>query len=225
MSSTVPLGLLNPRLVTAPEPFGYKTAWFAVRSEDTNAVAKAIELEKAEQVNWQYGVWHAYEYNDYQIFVTPPVKGWVLALGTPIVWESDDHACERLVQLSKQFNETQLFASVRTSSAYLWARAVDGKLLRLFYDGDGERRVTGENTETEKELGFNFFDATSPESSEPGYWDRKDLAFPDEDCVLKVAGKWSVDPSRLDKMGLAPSLGLLGNPSASYPPKPKPIHR
>jgi hypothetical protein len=176
-------------------------------------------------VNWQYGVWHANEYNDYQIFVTPPVKGWVLALGTPVVWESDDHAHERMVQLSKQFGEAQLFASVRTSSAYLWARAVNGKLLRLFYDGDSERRVAGENTETEKELGFNFFDATSSESSQPGYWDRKDLAFPDEHCVLKVAEKWSVDPSRLGKMGLAASLGLLGDPNASYPPKPKPIRR
>src|ERR1700688_2761225 len=39
MGSTLPPGLLNPRLVTAPEPFGYKTAWFAVCSEDINAVA------------------------------------------------------------------------------------------------------------------------------------------------------------------------------------------
>jgi hypothetical protein len=225
MASNVPPGLLNPHIVTPPEPFGYKTAWFAVRSEDMNAVAKAIGLESPEQVNWQYGVFHAYEYNDYQIFVAPPVKGWVLALGTPVVWEADDHAHERTVRLSKQFGETQLFASVRTSSAYLWARAVNGKLLRLFYDGDGERRVIGENTEAEEELGFNFFDATSPESSQPGYWERKDLTFPNDDCVLKVAGKWSVDPSKLDKMGLEASLGLLGNPNATYPPKPQPIHR
>lgn len=81
MGSTLRPGLLNPHLVTVPEPFSYKTAWFAVRSEDINAVAKAIELESPEQVNWQYGVWHAYEYNDYQVFVTPPVKGWVLTVG------------------------------------------------------------------------------------------------------------------------------------------------
>jgi len=55
MGSTVPPGLLNPRLVTTADPFGYQTAWFAVRSEEINTVTKAIELERAEQVNWQYG--------------------------------------------------------------------------------------------------------------------------------------------------------------------------
>jgi hypothetical protein len=85
--------------------------------------------------------------------------------------------------------------------------------------------VFGEETDAEKELGFNFFDGSSPESTQPGYWQRKDLRFPDEDCVLKIAAKWSVDPSKLSETGLTASLGLLGNPSASYPPKPKPISR
>src|ERR1700732_1515110 len=60
-------------------------------------------------------------------------------------------------------------------------------------------------------------DATSPQSIQPGYWERKDLTFPNEDCVLKVAGKCSVNPSKLDKMGLEASLGLLRNPDATYP--------
>ena len=223
MKSNVPQGLLNRSLPTPPEPFGYKTAWFAVRSEDLNAVAIAIELQKPEQVNWQYGVLHAHEYNDYQIFVPPPVRGWVLAVGMPIVWEADDHANERMVGLSKQFREAQLFASVRTSDAYLWARAVDGKVVRLFYEADGQRRVIGEQTDVEKALGFSFFDSSSSESSQPGYWQRKDLTYPNEECVVKIAGKWSIDPSKVDQMGLPPSLGLLGSPSASYPPRPKPI--
>jgi hypothetical protein len=223
MKSNVPEGLLNRSLPSPPMPFGYKTAWFAVRSEDVDAVARAIELQNPEPVNWQYGVRHAGEYNEYQIFVTPPVQGWVLAVGMPIVWEADDYAQERMIGLSKQFRETQLFGSVRTSDVYLWARAVDGKLVRLFYEGDGQRRVIGKQTDAEKALGFNFFDSSSSESSQPGYWQRKDLTYPDEECVLKIAAKWSMDPSKVDQMGLPPSLGLLGNPSASYPPKPDPI--
>jgi hypothetical protein len=225
MTFNAPEGLRNPRMVTPPQPFGYKTAWFAVRSQDINAVATAIELQKPDQVNWQYGLWHAHEYNDYQIFVTPPVNGWVLAVGMPIVWDVDAHADERMVQLSKQFGDAQLYASVRTSSAYLWARAIDGKLIRFFYYGDGDQRVVGESTVEEKEFGFHFFDASSPESTQPGYWERKDLTFPNEDCVLKIAAKWSVDPTKVDDMAPAPSLGLLGSPSDSYPPKPKPIRR
>jgi hypothetical protein len=90
-----------------------------------------------------YGIWHAYQYDDYQMFVSPPVNGWVLVMGMPIVWEADSHAVERMVELSKQFDEVQLFASVRTSSSYMWARASKGKLVRLFYEGDGERSGAG----------------------------------------------------------------------------------
>jgi hypothetical protein len=74
-------------------------------------------------------------------------------------------------------------------------------------------------------LGFRFFDASSPESTRLGYWQRKDLTHLDEDYVLKVAAKWSVDPSKLDKIGLPPLMGLIGSPSASYPPTPKQVRR
>jgi hypothetical protein len=90
--------------------------------------------------------------------------------------------------------------------------------------GRGAALKIGDITDAEKEVGVKLFDASSPESSEPGYWQRKDLTFLDESYVLKIAAKWSIDPSKLDEMGLVGSLGLLGNPSSSYPPKPKPIH-
>jgi len=225
VNSNISPGLKDPALLTPPQPFGYKTAWFAIHSEEPQAVAAAVELRRPQTVNWEYGTWHAYQYDDYQMFVSPPVNGWVLVMGMPIVWEADSHAVERMVELSKQFEEVQLFASMRTSSSYMWARTSKGKLIRLFYEGDGERRVTGEETAEEKALGFKFFDSSSPESQKPGYWDRKDLTYLDEEHVLQVAARWSVDPSKLDQMGLKPVLGLLGDPSASYPPKPKPIRR
>lgn len=212
--------LKDPKLLTAPAPFGFKTAWFTIRSEDSGAVAEALEVKNPQSVNWEYGVWSGYS-NDYRIFVSPPVRSWVLAMGLPILFEADDHAFERVVDLSKRFGEAQFFASMRVSSCYMWACASQGSLLRMFYEGDGQRRVLGEETATERELGFKFFDPSSPESQEPGYWERKDLTFPDEQSVLEVAAKWSIDPSKLDEMELPPAYGLLGKPSASYPPKPE----
>jgi hypothetical protein len=202
-------------------PFGYKTAWFAVRSTNVNAVAEALQLGEPQPANWQYGVWHSGEPDDYAIFVSPPVNGWILAVGVPILFEADGHATQRMIELSRQFGEVQLFASMRISDAYVWARAKNGQLVRRFYEGDGDRSETGAQTEEERELGQKFFDAGSPEAKDPGYWKRKDLVFLDEQYVLKVAGKWSVDPSKLDELGLAPALGVLGKASASYPPRPK----
>jgi hypothetical protein len=223
MAANVPPGLNNSSLMTAPWPFGYKTAWLAIRSDDPKAVAVALELQNVESTNWVYGVWHAVETDDYQIFITPPVKGWVLAVGMPFLFEADAHQEKRIIELSKRFGEAQFFASMRTSSAYLWARAANGKLVRLFYEGDGTRRTEGGQTPEEKQLNFKFFDSSSPESSQPGYWQRKDLTFVDDTCVLNVADKWSVDPSKLDQMGLTPAFGLLGSPSTNYAPKPNSI--
>jgi hypothetical protein len=128
-----------------------------------------------------------------------------------------------MVELSRQFGEAQLFASMRISNAYIWARARNGKLERRFYDVDGQHNETGEVTEEEKSLGLEFFEDSSPDSKAPGYWVRKDLVFVGEEHVLQVAGRWSVDPSKLDQMGLVPAQGLIGEASVSYPPKPQPI--
>jgi hypothetical protein len=224
MSSNLSPGLANRNLPVPPLPFGYKTAWFAIRSNDTKAVADALQLQTPLPANWQCGIWHAVETEDYSIFVTPPVDGWTLAVGVPVLFEAEDHATQRMIELSQRFGEAQLYASMRISDAYVWARATDGHLVRRFYEGDGKREETGDYSDAEKELGVKFFDASSPESKEPGYWKRKDLIFVDEEYVLKVAGKWSVNPSKLNELGLPPSLGLLGEASVSYPPKPRAVH-
>lgn len=38
-----------------PRPFGYKTAWFAVKTSDTNAVISALNLRHVETSSWEYG--------------------------------------------------------------------------------------------------------------------------------------------------------------------------
>jgi hypothetical protein len=215
-----PPGLDDRALLTPPVPFGYKTAWFAIRSTDMQGVAAALRLVDPQPAGWQYGIWHSVETRDYQIFVMPPIHGWILAAGLPILWEADDHATERMVKLSEKFGEVQFFGSMRVSGVAIWARARNGQLLRRFYEGDGNRQEFGEQMAEEKALGFKFFDSSSPESKDPEYWKRKDLTYPGEDTVLQVAAVWSVDPSRLDQMGLPQEAGLLGGVGEGWEPKP-----
>ena len=225
MKSNRSRALADPAFLSPPVSFGYKTAWFAIRSDDTKAVAIALELQDVRLANWQYGINLAVDSSEYVIFVAPPVNGWTLAVGLPILYEADDHAMERATEVSGRFGEVQFFSSMRVSSSYLWFRASNRNVIRLFYEAEGERRELGEQTDAERALGVSFFDGSSPESKDPRYWERKDLVYPDEEHVLKIAGIWSVDPSKLDESGLAPSLGLLGKPSSSYPPKPQPSTR
>lgn len=221
MDTTRPTAMNEATTPTPPEPFGYKTGWFALPSVDIVAVARALELQNVQQANWHYGLSRALDSEHYSIFVTPPVNRWILAVGVPILFEGDEHYLDRMVELSRKFGEAQYFASMRISSVYIWARAGRGKLIRCFSEQDGERREVGEPTEAEKRI--NFFDPNSREAQQPEYWDRKDLEYPDEEHVLRIASDWSVNPANLDQIGLAPALGLLGEPSASYPPRLPPF--
>ena len=92
-----------------------KAGEMAIHDALVNAVARALDLKNLQAANWEYGIWHAVESDDYAIFVTPPVNGWILAVGVPILYEADDHATERMIKLSQQFNEAQFFASMRIS--------------------------------------------------------------------------------------------------------------
>lgn len=193
----------------SPEAFAYKTGWYAVRSDDPDAVAKALSIRHIRAENWEPGLKRAVDHNSRFVFVTPPIRGWVLVVGE--VAMLDQGFEEKLLALSGKFGEAQYFASMRISSAYTWARARSGKLESEFECGDGSPILRkGNAREVEARLGLHFFDDTSPESKAPGYDGRTDLTFPDERDVVKVAGNWSVDPSKVEQYPDARLTGLSG---------------
>jgi len=209
-------GSAKRTVLTPPEAFGYKTAWFAVRSKNTKAVAAAFKLKNIAPASWEYGIDHAYGPHTYGIFVTPPVKGWTLVMGLPIMLGETDKRLEQAAKLSRRFGEVQFYCNYRVSGVYVWGRAINGRVVRLFAEEDGDRREIGPRSDVEKPMLAKFFDDLSPEAKQPGDWDRTDLTMPDEDDVLKVAAAWSVNPNQLEEMSLPPALGLLGDPPPGY---------
>ena len=66
-----------------PASFGYKMAWLAIRSRNTDAVLDALNLTSAVRCNWKSGIGTVYDHhlgNDH-IFVSPPVNGWTFVVG------------------------------------------------------------------------------------------------------------------------------------------------
>jgi len=195
---------------STPVSFAYKTAWFAVKSNDSVVVAKALGLKGQRPVSWKTGIDTAYDDSQSSIFVTPPIHGWVLAVGRKFLFLPPNEG-PMLFSLSRQFTEAQFFATMRISDAYMWERAQNGELACSFDYGDGEIHRHGNASAVEKEIGLRFFDSESPDAKTPGYYDLKDLNFPDEEDVLKVAALWSVDPSQLDQEKDLASTGILGS--------------
>jgi hypothetical protein len=187
-----------------PCSFGYKCAWMAVRSEQPSEVMDATRLRQDRRVGWAEGIAAAYHDG---IFVSPPVDGWVFVVGFSLLGPGDEAHSDWMRALitapSRELDTiVQYFGSYRVPEYHAWAEAESGKLVRA-YAYVGERMETlgdyGEKTPGEVELGLNFFDERSPEARNDEYWERKDLRDPNEEDVMAVAGKWSINPQTLDE--------------------------
>jgi hypothetical protein len=211
------------KLDRKPVGFGYKSIWLAAQHDSPQTVAIALALRNIIPCGWKYGV--AQSHNDGKplgqhtsVFITPPMSSWVLATGSVL-----GALCDKplffpafIESLSQRLNgaEVQFFQSHRIVELHSWGRARGGKLLRA-YSYFGERGETlckfGELTETERELGFNFFDERCAEAKTDEYWESQDLRYPNEECVHQLAQKWSVAPMDFDQIGSEVDTGLLGN--------------
>lgn len=190
-------------MTDTPVPFGYNMGWFAVRSEDTDAVVTALKLSRLRKVGWGDGIEAIYEEEaENVLFVGPPVNGWTLVVGRWTMGSGDEgsvRSIERLVTaLSSRFGEAQAFATYRVIEYHHWMLAQRGSLVRSFaYLGEsGEVLASvGEPTPAERRLTWSSL----PQNE----W------MPDEEDVFKVAGQWSIDPIGLDSQVGPAARGAL----------------
>lgn len=193
-------------------PFGYKSQWLAVRTENPVAALVALGADGAQPAGWSDGVGAS----GGTVFATPPLDGWVLLVGSfpEILGDTDEGAVTLVSRLSADLQtEVQYFGTHRVVEYHAWVRANNGDIVRA-YAYLGERGETllqaGAKTPEERELGFNFFDEEAPDAKDDAYWERKDLSFPDEGNVMVLAGRWSINPAELGERGLV-GTGWIAN--------------
>ncbi len=198
----------------SPVPFGYKIAWLAIQSENINSVLEVLQLAEMQSANWASGIVAAY--NKYT-FVSPPVQGWIFIVSSRLpeldLPDSSKSWEKMMSTLSKNFSNLQYYASHRVVEYHSWAMFKNGNEIRAFaYIGDGGITAAdrGKKTPEEIELKQHFFDERSPEASEDSYWEREDLKYPDEEDVMNLAGKWSLNPQRLDEYKNEIGTGYVG---------------
>jgi hypothetical protein len=161
----------------APQPFGFKVSWFAVKTSGPASVLGALEFGQATPANWASGIEAAYgnrQGEDRWIFASPPVGGWVLAIGSslpcPVTVEGQRNAIGRkfdvlFYRLMQRFDDVQFFGSHRVVDFVTWARALYGKPVRSFgwLGSDGEVLANfGAQTPEEAKLGFADLTGLSP---------------------------------------------------------------
>ncbi len=182
-----------------PVPFGYKCAWLAIKTEDPQAVIEALGLQNVRESGWQKGVAAAY---GGEVFVTPPLNGWVLAASISLPEITDktrpDQLSPLVKSLGKRFPDVQYFGTHRVVEYHGWLRATDGEIVRRYaYLGECGETLSdeGQQTDEETKLGLIY----------------NDSKFPDEQDVIQLAGAWSIDPTTLDDIHREKSVGNLGS--------------
>lgn len=203
------------RVVFAQSPdtpcaFGLDMAWLALHTADAEEVIAALRLEDASPCNWSSGIGAVYDdwLGAARVFVTPPVGGWTFVVGLPLPHPLGtgfmDKCTPMLVDLGGRFTEVQYFFSYPPIDYYAWARVKDGRLVRAFAVSDeGIIWNKGRASKEERGLGLKLFELRGVRGRK-GDAGGEIILYPTEDHVMRLASRWSIDPTTLsERHGLA----------------------
>lgn len=172
-----------------PIPFGYKTSWIAVKADNPQTVMDRLECSERRVCNWQsaYDIIFGNSQEAGTVFVTPCLDGWVLILNYDE--PANYHDMKRLEEIASHFEKVQYYASHRVVDLACWVKFENKELVRAYYYIGESGEVPwneGALTTDEEEIGLTMLPDEVIED-----WDN--VTFPDEESVIQLAAKWSVD--------------------------------
>ncbi len=187
--------------------FHRPSCWLAIKSRSLHAVQAALDLHNPKPCSWTRGL-----AGEEKLFIAPPVKGWVLVMGSGVPDPSDDvDACFRfMLDVSRKVGQVQLFSANRVLHYHAWVRAEGGKVVRAYAWAGRTLWQQGAQTAAERELELKCFDYT--ETAERISFNLPDPASTNTDKVPLLAARWSLDPARIDEGFLETAPGIAGEP-------------
>jgi hypothetical protein len=184
-----------------PVPFGYKCAWFAIKTEKPESLIPLFAGHRFKPSTWQ----EAGSYND--LYITPVVAGWTFYVGGDVLTPDTPKGLEEIEKLlirASALGKACYFASFRTVDYYSWACAENGRLLRGYCEGESEIIWdAGEKQGIEKTFVYPQEAANDPDSFQQD--------IPDEGMVIRIAADWSLDPTTLDQFTCSGHGYVAGN--------------
>jgi hypothetical protein len=185
--------------------FNRPSCWLAIKSPSVRAVQSALGLLNPKPCSWVEGL-----AADEKLFITPPVRGWVLVLGSGLPDPSEDvDACFRFViELSRKLGHIQFFCTNRVLQHHAWVRAQRGKIVRAYAWAGRTLWQQGKLTSAEKDLGLKCFDYAS---TEPVPFGQTDAISSNLEKIPMLAARWSLDPAQA--RFFEADRGIAGEPS------------
>ena len=187
--------------------------WLAVKSNNPQAVQKALGLHNPTPCSWTEGMARVC---DQKLFVSPPVHGWVLVVGSLPDTSEDVDACFRFLhRLSRELGEVQFFSVNRAVGYHGWARFENGRVLRGYAWAGETVWNQGHKTWGERKLGLKCYAYFEGESR--AHFSQLEPVRANAEKVLSLASLWSVDPTSVDDSMLTDAFGIAGDLSQARP--------
>src|SRR5579883_1511442 len=131
--------------------------WLAIKNRNILAVQSALALHNPKPCSW---VEVLSGESEQKLFVSPPVSGWVLVLGSALPDPAEDvDACFRfLLDLSRKLGHVQFFYSNGILNHHAWAQAEGGHIVRGYAWAGRTVWTQGAMTPAECDLGMRCYD-------------------------------------------------------------------
>jgi hypothetical protein len=192
-------------------PFEQPTRWMAVKVNDPSVVQAALHLNRPTVCSWEEGLAEARED---KLFISPPVSGWVLVVGSGLPDPAEDvDVCYRfLTDLSRKLGQVQFFSASRVVNYHCWALLEKGHIYRAYAWAGETLWNQGPLTAAERELGLVCVGYGADHST---FAIREALTVNTE-SVNQLAARWSLDPCACS-LALLNGRGIVGEFSQSKP--------
>jgi len=203
-----------PRVFAIHRHIAFKRpdCWLAIKNRNIQAVQAALALHDVKPCSWADGLAGG---GDQKLFISPPVSGWILVMGSalPNPCDDEDASFRFIQQLSRKLGHIQLFSVSGVFDQHAWVRAEMGRISRAYAWSGRTLWNQGEMTGAEKDLGLKCYHYTqTPDSTPSGQQE----AGGNSDKVHLLAARWSLDPDEIDDQFIEQSRGIVGEPARYF---------
>jgi hypothetical protein len=176
------------RSVTFEQP----ARWLAVRAVNPSVVQAALKLHRPTPCSWEEGLAEARED---KLFISPPMAGWVLVVGSglPEPSEDPDRCYHFLTGLSRKLGHVQFFSASRIVHHHCWALLERGRVYRAYAWAGETLWNQGPVTGAEKDLDLLCLEY----ASEPNPFALREALSANAEKVNQLAARWSIDPGAI----------------------------
>ena len=178
--------------------------WLAVKSASSKTVQTALGLSDAAPCSWDEGLIEA---RDEKLFISPPVDGWVLVVGSslPDPAEDPDKCFHFLRRISIELGHVQYFGANHVVNHHAWAIVDSGDVFRAYAWADEVLWNQGVVTAAERELKLMClaYGAVSERGTEGHARNCERLT--------RLASEWSVDPAAVAEEVAEGEPGIVGH--------------